>query len=237
MGFFNRRDNKNRPVDRQQSRINNPASASCPHCGTILDKVPSRKTKCPHCGKDIYVRTKQTLYSTPLLTESQADATDLIKNFEFLGLNDVVFRNKQSQLTAKFGTPASVDDTIWGIYNSLTIDLAKSGDFSQLSIMYGQMALFLTKRGKDGQRLMVEANKMTMRDYAKIGVLDFEIQASFDACPACKSLDGAKFKMSKELLEKPLLPPNNCSCTLWKDTPSLCGCNYRAINFKPFEVS
>ena len=221
-------------MERKLTPIQN-SPAACPHCGAVLDKAPTRKAKCPHCGKDIYVRSKQTLYPQSLLTEQQADAVDLIKNFEFLGLSDKVFKDKQAQLSAKFGTQASADDTIWGIYNGLISSLARTNDFSQMSIIYSQMAVFLVRRGKDGQRSMTEANKMTMRDYAKMGVIDFEIINDPKACGACKALSGKKFKMTQELTENPLLPPKDCTCESWKGKPPLCACSYVAKNFKsPF---
>lgn len=240
MGFFDSifkngpTNNESPPVKQKPAPIQT-SPAACPHCGTVLDKVPTRKTKCLHCGKDIYVRSKQTLFPQTLLTEQQADAVDLIKNFEFLGLSDKVFTDKQAQLSAKFRTQASVDDTIWGIYNDLITSLARSNDFSQMSIIYSQMAVFLVRRGKDGQRSMLEANKMTMRDYAKIGVIDFEVVNDPQACNACKAHGGKRFKMTRELVEKPLLPPKGCSCESWKGKPPLCSCSYVAKSFKsPF---
>lgn len=237
MGIF---DNifKNKPQSAESPsapRLEAPVQTSntaCPHCGAVLDKVPTRRAKCPHCGKDMYVRSKQTLFPQSLLTEPQADAVDAIKNFEFLGLSDKTFKDKQAQLSAKFGTQASVDDTLWSIYNGLITSLARTKDFSQLSIIYSQMAVFLVKRGKDGQRMMVEANKMTMRDYAMMGVIDFEIINDTQACNTCKALGNKRFKMSQELVESPPLPPNDCSCELWKGKLPLCACSYIAKSFK-----
>ncbi len=209
-----------------------PTAAACPHCGTILDKVPTRKAKCPHCGKDIFVRSKQTLFDSPFLTESQADAVDFLKNFEFLGLSDKIFRDKQAQLTAKFGKRASVDDTLWGLYNGLLTQLMKTSDFMQLSIIYSQMTVFLTKRGKDSRRLQIESYKMMLRDYAKSGVIDFKIVCNTEPCEACKKLDGKEFKMSNELINNPPLPPEGCKCDLWKGKPPMCACSFVATTMK-----
>lgn len=206
-----------------------PSFATCPQCGTVLDKVPTRKAKCPHCGKDIYVRSKQSLFDSPFLTESQADAVDAIKNFEFLGLSDKAFRDMQAQLTAKFGKQANVDDSLWGLYNSLLTKLAKSGEFMQLSIIYSQMAVFMTKRGKDSRQLQIESNKMMLRDYAKSGVTELKVVCNTEACETCKQLDSKKFKMTKDILNNPPLPPEGCMCDPWKGKPPLCACSYIAV--------
>jgi hypothetical protein len=237
MGFFdsifkNESTNNEKPSVEQKSAPALTSPAACPHCGTVLDKVPTRKAKCPHCGKDMYIRSKQILFPQSILTESQADAVDAIKNFEFLGLSDNTFKEKQAQLSAKLKTQASVDDTLWSIYNGLITSLARSNDFSQMSIIYSQMAVFLVKRGKDGQRMMIEANKMTMRDYAKMGVIDFEIINDTQACSTCKALSGKLSKMTRELVESPLLPPNGCTCESWKGKPPLCACSYVAKSMK-----
>lgn len=236
MGFFDkfRQSSSTSGISKADSKPVLPATAACPHCGVVLDKVPTRKAKCPHCGKDIFVRSKQTLFDSPFLTESQADAVDFLKNFEFLGLSDTIFRDKQAQLTEKFGKQASVDDTLWGIYNGLITKLAKTNDFMQISIIYSQMSVFLTKRGKDSRHLQIESNKMMLRDYAKMGVIDFEVVCNPDPCTACKQLGGKKYQMSKEIIDNPPAPPEGCKCELWKGKPPLCACSYVAKNVKSF---
>lgn len=204
----------------------------CPYCSVVLIKIPTRKSKCPHCHKDIYVRNKQTLFPHQILTEHQADAVDLIKNFEFLGLNDESFKREQELLSAKFGKPADIPDTIWSIYNGLLDTLSRTNDFSQMAIIYFQMASHLVNEGKDGQRFVVEANKMTLRDYSRMNAIDFEIESSINCCEACEKQGGSIHKLTSELLTKPPLPPYGCTCVFTIGKPPMCTCLYIAKSFK-----
>lgn len=230
--FFNSHSAK-RIFTPMQSKTNRTGpAAGCPYCSVILDKAPTRKAKCPHCNNDIYVRGKQTLFHSSLLTGSQSDAVDAIKDFEYMGLSNKAFQDKQAQLTTKFGAQASVDDTLWGLYNDLIAKFAKSGEFMQLSVIYGSMAMFLAKRGRDGRRMQIEANKMTLRDYAKSGVVDCEVTCDIQPCVECEGLEGKKFTINQELIANPPLPPEGCTCKSRKGKYTTCNCTYVAKTMK-----
>jgi len=224
--------NKPEEVVKQDTVALHSETSYCPYCSVYLIKKPTRKSKCPNCHNDIYVRNKQTLFPQQLLTEHQTDAVDLIKNFEYLGLNDESFKREQELLSIKFGKPAGIPDTIWSIYNGLLDTLSRTDDFSQMSAIYFQMARQLVNEGKEGQRFVVEANKMTLRDYSRMNVIDFEIESSVNCCEACKKQDGSMLKLTSELLTKPPLPPDNCTCVFVIGKPPMCTCLYIAKSFK-----
>ena len=94
------------------------------------------------------------------------------------------------------------------------------------------MARQSLKENKDGQRFVIEANKMTLRDYSKMGVNDFIIESSINSCEACKEQDGLIFKLTNEILTKPPLPPDNCTCVFTEEKTPLCTCLYIANSFK-----
>lgn len=49
---------------------------SCPSCGTLLARMPQRKTKCPHCGEAMCARRTPESPEKRLMTLAQAEANE-----------------------------------------------------------------------------------------------------------------------------------------------------------------
>ena len=118
----------------------------CPYCQKVLEKKPQRKVKCAFCNQDIYVRSKQKIFSSDLLNKEDAIAVDWLKNLENYGIKDRDFISEKRELSKKFGKEAQATDVIWGIFNEL---LLKTKDLHSLKMIYHDMALFLNQQEID----------------------------------------------------------------------------------------
>ena len=131
----------------------------CPTCGSSLKERPRRKQKCPHCGAYILVRSGE------LVGEDQAQTIDWLGRLEAYGIAQKDFDKTRKQLSRQFGGPASVNDTVWRILNSLVAEFAS--DAYTLEGVYRLQSALLSSEGKDPTSTLVEAERVRQRQQVK----------------------------------------------------------------------
>ena len=127
----------------------------CPNCSSVLQAKPTRKQACPYCNKLILVRNGE------LVTEEQATILDWLGTLEYFGITRKDFDEQRSELSKKFGVQASVNDTLWRIFNNLIITYARNE--VALEQIYREMAKLVSDEGKDPAQYLVEAEKVRKR--------------------------------------------------------------------------
>lgn len=127
----------------------------CPSCNSVLQAKPTRKQACPYCNKFILVRNGE------LVTEEQATILDWLGTLEYFGITRKDFDEQRSELSKKFGVQASVNDTLWRIFNNLIITYARNE--VALEQIYREMAKLVSGEGKDPTQYLVKAEKVRKR--------------------------------------------------------------------------
>lgn len=207
----------------QNSTSHKMSQSVCPYCKAVLEKMPKRKAKCPVCKKDIYVRTKQKLFSSNLLTKEDAIVIDCFKNMRRFGITETDFFTKKTHLTSKFGKQINSADIAWGLYNDI---ITKERDLQLASQLYRDMALFLNKLGKPCFSLLQQGQKAELKSmkrmrWAKI----VQIKSSGNSCPACRRLAGKVFSITQALKTMPI-PCEECTYKLQGGQHGFCRCYY-----------
>lgn len=219
-------------IDRLNSLIRPKLPPACPYCETILPKSPSRKIQCQKCHNYIYVRTKQRLYPSPLLTEDQAGVIDALTAIEYMGVSNEVFKKERELLSARFKQPASDQDTLWSIYNKLIIKFAKESSYENMSYIYSAMGLMQNKAKRDYIHLLTKAYELKLHAYkfqqraeeVEIYVPDFE-------CEDCRKLSKKRLSIDEATNTMPL-PNKSCTYSAHKGSEPFCSCFYNVTKFK-----
>jgi len=184
----------------------------CPYCKEILDKIPKRKSKCSFCKKDIYVRSRQKIFSSNILKKDDAIAVDWFKRLEDFGIKVNDFSDKRIELSKKFGQEAKSTDVIWGLFNKLIL---KETDLQELKILYFEMALFLNNENKDSVWVAQLSHEMELKYWKQQRVIKgVEIFAD-QCCDECRKLH-KKVLTIDEAIEEKLLPNPDCTNKLKK---------------------
>ncbi len=202
---------------------------SCPYCGGELAKQPKANCKCPQCGKIIYVRNKQPFFKKSLLTKEEMLISDefvmLSSTYGFNVTMDTYLETKK-MLNARFGTEAGWSDVAWSIYAQLNDRFARIPDFSSLEVTYACMAQHLYNRNKPYTWLIAESCKYQLRQCRQLGFKKVWVSVSSHSCQACDELTKKTFTITDELINNPPLPPEGCTCTLYKELePGYCVCH------------
>ena len=211
---------------KQNNNTKKELEAICPYCRVVLEQELQRKKKCPFCNNDIYVRSKQKIFSSTLLTKEDAIAVDWLKNLENFGIKDNDFINKRIELSKTFGKEAKSTDVIWGLFNELIL---KTKDLNSLKMIYYEMALFLNKEGKDCFSVLQQSAKMELMKFKQEGFVKKVriLTAGEDSCEACRRLENKVFTI-KEALEKMPIPCKDCTRKLYDEKRGFCRCCYVA---------
>jgi len=213
-------------TSKQNNNTEKESEVVCPYCKKVLEQKPQRKKKCPFCNNDIYVRSKQNIFSSTLLTKEDAMAVDWLKNLQNFGIKDNDFINKRRVLSKKFGKEAKSTDVIWGLFNELIL---KTKDLHSLKMIYYEMALFLNQEGKDCFSVLQQSAKMELMEFKQEGFIKKVriLTAGEDSCEACRRLENKVFTI-EEALEKMPIPCNECTHKLYDEKRGFCRCCYLA---------
>ena len=185
----------------------------CPYCGEILDPAPKRKKKCPHCAQYILVRKGE------LLTEEEAKIRDWLGFLEQFSISRKDFDKHRAGLTKRFGSQASVNDTVWGILNAL---VSKTKDIHTLQNVYFEMERLASQEGKDPKPYVAERLKIELLVLQREGVKTVRIVGCGyrtddpSGCSAGKALWGKRFATEVALNQMPIPTacqrPDGCRC-------------------------
>ena len=196
--------------------------SACPYCGTMLEKIPKRKSPCPNCNNIIFVRNKN------MVTERKAIMLDFIKSNEYYGAYENEYLKIENELRQKFGFEPNPQDIIWSYYNKLIVK--NSSNFQNLSTIYYSMALMLNKEKKDFFQLLQQSKKMELLEYKKNGFIKkvkIITSGKDNACESCLKLENKTFTISTAL-EKMPIPNKDCTHILYDENRGFCRCLYIA---------
>lgn len=219
--FRRKKEPKDKPRPPAEPPVRSPMDPICPYCGYHLDTMPKRKKKCRACSEYIYVRTKQSIYPSPLLTEADARAVDWARD---LVIAPETFKRVEQQLSKQFGHDPEGTDVIWRIFNESLKSTRSLG--GQASILY-QMALFLNQEGREFGHLLEQRAKRQLMDLKARGTNKVEILDG-GGCDACRALRGKKFTIKKALDKMPI-PNKKCTHILYDPERPFCRCEYVAV--------
>lgn len=201
------------------------ACPPCPYCGSPLPKVPKAKTLCKACGKHIFVRSKQALFPTAILTKEQANALDALRRMENYGVGDSDYWRHHTALTKRFAREAGPGDVVWSIFNEL---LQRSNYPSDHSTIYFNMGLFLLWEGRDPFRCLQQAATAELHSFQQSGVVG-RVEIIGGGCPSCAKLQGKKLTIKDALRTMPIPCPDCKFRFNENDKCPWCRCTYVAV--------
>lgn len=201
----------------------------CPYCNHKFDNSPKSKTKCPKCKNYMYVRTKQTLFDTPILTKDDALVSDLFKEvFESRNMNRNLFLNKRKELSKSLGRDVDSVQTIMAMCDDLIVSLIEEEKYHEIKMIYYSMAIFQNRRSEPTYDLRREGVKYELLFYKNDGITkNVRIaKSNFEkTCENCKRLAGKVFSLEEALQTMPI-PSKECTFHLFDKNHGFCRCYY-----------
>jgi len=167
----------------------------CPNCNSVLQAKPGRKQECPYCKKYIFVRDGE------LVTKEQATILNWLNTLECLGITRKDFDEQRGKLSKKLGIQASVNDTLWRIFNNLIISI--ECDKVAMEQVYREMAKLVSSEGKDPTPYLVEAEKIRKQRSDELVQTDKQVFLGHDELKYIRNLrKEGKLDKAEELLIK-----------------------------------
>lgn len=210
-------------------------SRACPYCGSIFPKPTKRKTRCEDCRGDVYVRTKQLLFNSDLLTEQDMMVADFFKTLAEYGATEDDYFKASQDMRARFGAAASSYDAVWALSNRLIAEKARTstspGDaISSAKLITLSQAWYQYRRGHNPAPYLNRVRNYELqeiRNTARLFPEGILVKVSVNGCcDTCGSLFGGKTYDLKDLFENPVLPVPGCTKNLEKRNYSYCTCIY-----------
>jgi len=131
------------------------------------------------------------------------------RNLERYDITNEQFEKEKKELSKRFKKKASDNDVVWSLFNKLI--LKHISNFSKLSSIYYDMALFLNDEGKNSYDMKYQSTKMQLLDFKQQGVkkVRWVSSAGVRTCEKCKSLNGKIYLIERALKNMPL-PLKDC---------------------------
>ena len=219
----------------------------CPYCGDSFPTFPKRKRKCPRCQNVIVIwrgrkRTERTLVTEAraalLEAEEEAERLRILAEIEqdperrFRRVARMVdgLQISDAEIRQQLAAPSmSEHDAAWGLFNQNVTRCMAENNFRLMSLTYFKMALQLYNEGREFRRLLVEANRMKLKEIRQwslespglvSGVLIYS-----DGCDSCSELDGRRYSLEEAIRSQPL-PHPECTVELKAGRPGWCTCAY-----------
>lgn len=220
--------------------MNKDSSPKCPYCDHQLDNFPKRKKKCPSCSNQIFVRWSPNQEQPVLVTEEESAKIDqekenirekerLISKIKEYDFTEEEFNKIKRDFYEKNKFEMKDNDAIWTMFNSKVTELIKEGNYSDSSITYYQMALFLTREeGRNPLLLLQASNKTKLLECKQEGIKKVEISSSGNGCNHCEKQNGKIYKVDVAF-EKSILPNINCTFDAFGTSHPFCRCIYLPV--------
>jgi hypothetical protein len=191
----------------------------CPYCGTDLPREPQRGGKCPHCGERFQVRSKQSLFPSPILTEKQANAVESFKDLQEYGVIESDYHEERDRRVREHETEPLPGDVIWALWHSVLLQLADQPD--RASRAYRSMAKSLWQEGKNASHVLRASALAELTALEQRGVTHVAVSAVTDdrTCEVCKAAAERGRVTLAEAREHVLVPNPDC-------TSGWCRCVY-----------
>jgi hypothetical protein len=209
-----------------ETRIIGPElKALCPHCWSMLPRIPQRRTKCQFCKKEIFVRVKQTLFANILLNKEDATAVDYLKVLEKYGVRESDYIREEIEISKLLGEEVSSSDVIWSLFKQAVERTKDSAEeFKGLDDQRGE---FLIDTPRDSRSILQRGCRVRLLRLQEQGVKEARITvADHDSCPVCKGLDGKIVQVEHALKEMPI-PARKCSHHASERITAFCRCDYQ----------
>lgn len=221
MGLFRNKDNRNRDA--------------CPYCDAIFKKPPKRKTRCEKCDNECFVRTKQAIFNSDLLTQEDTLAADFFRDLQYLGATINDYLENEAELSKKWGTKPKSYDIVWRVSNRLVMhppgiknDYDKRSHLLQHAKMIAlAQALYQARRGNDPYSYLKSVRNYEIQIGMGRGYAPdyFEIETQ-NCCKKCIRYQGKKYTV-EELEKHPMLPIKDCINKINQESKySWCTCWY-----------
>jgi hypothetical protein len=198
---------------------------TCPYCHQPLERPPKRAMPCPHCKQKIHVRQGKA-YTAAQITamQEQARIDGFVSMLSQFGVTRKAFDRQRELLSARFKSPASTADTVWGVLNSL---VSASRTHKELEVIYLRMAQFRQAEGGEYKDLIAEALrhkaaqlKEEVSGFKKLpvdGKVVIRTCNDENVCPGCASAAQSSYTVAQFLASMPI--PTACTaemgCRCW----------------------
>ena len=225
-------------VPKEPEQIRN--STACPHCGVIFAAAPTRKKKCPECYQDVYVRSKQHIFSSHLLNKEDAYTSDFYDQLINLGATLEDYREAERELQKQWGFRPNSYDVAWSVSNQLPMKpIKETGSLDQQtsSLMRAEFvawaqAQYQLRRGHDPAPYLQNAHDYKLQQLQSSGSKFLKLKgaviATHGCCEACGKYEGRKYNVA-QLKQKSVLPIRECIHRLEEDDKyTWCVCLYVA---------
>lgn len=202
---------------------------ACPYCGELIEKIPKTKCTCSSCKNPVYLKPSiDDPNIIVFLTSKQKDiyyekyndnrdADKLIK--EIYNILEKPFDLGLKRLEKRISDSSNIlsrFDNAWAMVNEIILEIMErkltEDNLKNLKMIYFEMALIMSQKGKPWKYIYVSHDEMDLRGYKLIGVNKVDI--SFDKDCECYKTCKQQFKKSysiKTLLEnKEELMGNKC---------------------------
>ena len=185
----------------------------CPYCGTVLEPKPTRKKKCPHCKNYVFVR-RGNLFTEQGLKEYEAQEREewtikrWVDQLDQFGIAQVTFEHQREELSKRFGSRASVYDTIWQILNGL---ISPSRSRFESKMIYFLMASVMREEGRNPTPYFRQAATQELLEISEGAIFSrVKISTCNDdhVCVACREAAEKTYTIEQALSQLPV--PNVC---------------------------
>lgn len=222
-------------TDKQQPVISNVRNSNaCPLCGVLLNPIPKRKTKCSACHTDVYVRSKQTLFNSDLLTEEYAFTADFFKELEYIGATKEQYIKTAEELSVKWGFTPKPYDVVWNLSTKMIVSTPRNYGMREgldtICLIYAAQANYLENRKIDPYTPRLLLNETELDKISIMGDFVKGVEAITNGC--CKQCEAIcpKTATIEHYKETKLLPYKQCTRKLkTSDDHSWCVCYYAPI--------
>jgi hypothetical protein len=157
------------------------------------------------------------------MKDSIKGESEYFRFFENFISDKEYLKDVQQEWFKKHPGTTNHDDLIWSFAHEILNAYAEHKRFSQMSMVYFNLALFQKKRSKDFFILLQEHQRCALYDIQQQNK-DFEYSLSVitcrtESCEACRALESKRFSINEALNLMPL-PVKDCQNEGW------CRCCY-----------
>lgn len=192
----------------------------CPYCKVTLEPIPKRSTKCKSCQNHIHLlkgpRTKKQLFLSDntkniINTEKEKLRQEkyIVEVFKRFGGGESEFINLKKDTKNQLNTISDYHDFNWMAFNHLLERHCE--DFHTLSMIYYEMAIYLSKKGEDFTNVLSLSKQNQLLQKKKQGVEKIVIlNSDNNSCPECKKINNKVLDIDNALNAQ-ILPCKTCA--------------------------
>ena len=178
----------------------NGCNVRCPYCDAELTRAPRRKSRCPNCGNSVFVRSKQSYFSSAWLTKEQAAVVDALNAIPGMDVDNFRSIGRILDNRRRPWTPMNIVEFV-------CCELVPQSrvDYTQVQHTYHIMALLRKTLSQNYLELLEQRTHLDLLNLQERGLDVVYIYTRQDnACNACSSLQMKAISLSSALSSPPL---------------------------------